>query len=134
MRTDGPSKRRTLTRTTCDQCERDYAAQPELCVRVLVGDPFADALRGQTICIHCVDELPITGYRRLKWHGTSLVIQHVLGTELRAEGSASTKPTAQEVLKALASSGFLVEVAAPPEPLELDAELTRLAELLHSDD
>jgi hypothetical protein len=134
MRTDGPWKRRTLPPTTCDQCERDYANEPELCVRVLVGDPLADALRGQTICIRCVNELSITGYRRLKWHGTSLVIQHVLGTEVRPKGSASAKPTAQEILKALSSGGFLVQARTRPEPVEFDAELARLAELLEVDD
>lgn len=134
MLTDEPSQRRTLPPTTCDQCGRDYADEPGLCVRVLVGDPLADALRGQTICIHCVDELPITGYRRLKWHGTSLVIQHVLGTEVRPEGSASAKPTAQEILKALSSSGFLVPAPTRPKPVGFDAELARLAELLKVDD
>jgi hypothetical protein len=134
MRTDQQSKRRSLPPTTCDQCERDFASDPELCVRVLVRDQFADSLRGQTICIHCADELPITGYRRLNWHGTSRVIQHVLGTEVTPEGSASAKPSAQEILKTLASSGFLVRAPEPPKRIDFDAELMRLTELLESDD
>jgi hypothetical protein len=131
---ESPSKPRTLPPTTCDQCERDYVDEPELCVRVLVEDRFADALRGQTICIRCVATLPITGFRRLKWRGTSLVIEHVLGTELPPSGSTSAKPTRQEVLKALSSSGFLVQAPMSPEPVEFDGELMRLTELLAASD
>ena len=42
--------------------------------------------------------------------------------------------TVAEVLKALSSSGFLVQAPAPPEPVEFDAELARLAELLEADE
>jgi hypothetical protein len=124
-----PLKRRTLPRTTCDSCKHDYAHDPDLCVRILVQDRFADPIRGETICIECVKELPITGCRATHWHGTTRLIPCILGTEVPPEDWLYAKPTAEEILRALASDGYYRPRLEPPKRLDFEAELIRVAQV-----
>jgi hypothetical protein len=128
MLREKPLKRRTLPRTTCGACKQDYAHDPELCVRVLVGDRFADPIRGETICIECVEELPITGCRAQHWRGMTRFIHTILGTAIPPEGWSYPRPTAEEILRALASDGYYRPRLELPKRLDFEAELLRAAQ------
>jgi hypothetical protein len=123
-----PIRRRTLPKTTCDDCKQDYAHDPDLCVRILVRDRFAFPIRGETICIVCVEKLPITGCRAAHWHGTTRFIPCILGTAIPPEGWPYPKPTAEEILRALASDGYYRPRLQLPKRLDFEVELLRAAQ------
>ncbi len=118
MPTERPWKRRTLPPTTCDQCECDYAADAEQCVRVLVDHP----LEGETICFRCASKIGITGCRFLHWGAKTWEIPYVLGTAPPPDGWPHPKPTPEEILRALSSSGYLRQ-PVPDSPARLDFAL-----------
>jgi hypothetical protein len=123
-----PVKRPRLPRTTCHRCRRDYAHDPDFCVRIRVPDKFADPIRGENICIECVEELPITGCRTRHWRGGSGFIHTILGTEIPPEGWPYPRPSAEEILRALANDGYYRPRLELPKRLDFEAELLRAAQ------
>jgi hypothetical protein len=118
---EGSWRRRTLPRTTCDQCKHAYADAPAHCVTVLVDHPLA----GETICLRCATTIGITGCTYLHWSGKSWPIPYVLGTAPLPAGWPDAKPTAEEILRALSSSGYQ-RAPVPEPPTRLEFELSDL--------
>ena len=107
-------KRRSVPRTTCDQCGQDYADEPSLCRTVTV---ITHHLYSETICANCASQLGITGY------------PVVLGTQPPPPGWPHPQPSPAQILDWLSSGGFRLPVEAPLTPINVERELLRVAEL-----
>ena len=98
---------RTKPRTTCDQCGRDYAEDPESCVTILLQ---SDEHYNETVCVRCVGGLGYTGciYRRGE------PTEYILGRAAPPAEWSATRVEAEELLCALSSIGYM----KPPRPSE----------------
>lgn len=121
------TKKRTRPRTTCDQCGRDYADEPERCVTVQLDRPYL-VPQWETICLECVADLPITGCRRLRWAGTVRFIEFVLGTADPPPGWPHPRPADEEILRVLGSPGYLLPKIETPKRIDVAGELLAVIE------
>ena len=106
MRTRQPRDR---PRTVCDQCERDWADDPEKCVAVTIPD---HPLHWQTVCIQCVDALGITGWAYRDGEPT----EFVWGTAVPPRGRKGQKMAPEELLRSVSSAGYKL----PPRPRQIE--------------